>query len=72
MQYPCIVYNRSDRVTNHANNKPYKDVKGYEVTVIDEDPDSSLPDLVAALPLCSYLRFFAADKLNHDVFELFF
>lgn len=72
MQYPCIVYARSDRETDHANNKPYKHVKGYEVTVIDTDPDSSLPDQVADLPMCSFQRFFTADNLNHDVYELFF
>lgn len=72
MEYPCIVYHRSDRVINHANNKPYKHVKGYEVTVIDREPDGTLSDSVADLPLCSFLRFFTADNLNHDVYELFF
>ena len=72
MQYPCIVYARSDRNVDHANNKPYKHVKQYEVTVIDRDPDSTIPDQVAELPMCSFRRFFTAENLNHDVYELFF
>jgi hypothetical protein len=40
--------------------------------VIDPDPDSPIVDAVAELPLCTYDRFFTADNLNHDVFNLFF
>jgi hypothetical protein len=42
------------------------------VTVIDQNPDSPIPDRVAKLPLCSMSTFFVADKLNHDVFDIFF
>lgn len=72
MKYPCIIYKRDDVVTEFANNKPYKHKKRYQVTVVDEDPDSEIPDKVAALPLCSFDRFFAADNLNHDVYNLYF
>jgi len=72
MSYPCIVYNRQDIRTEFADNEPYKHKKRYQVTVIDKDPDSDIPDKVAALPMCSYDRFFTADNLNHDVFNLFF
>jgi hypothetical protein len=72
MSYPCIVYERSTIQTEHANNYPYLNSKRYEVTVIDRNPDSEIPDKVAMLPLCSHDRFFAVDNLNHDVFTLFF
>ena len=72
MQYPCIIYNRDDEDTDYADNKPYKHMKKYQVTVVTKDPDSDIPDKVAALPLCSYDRYYAADKLNHDVYNLFF
>jgi hypothetical protein len=72
MQYPCIVYNRSNVDTQYADNSVYGMTKRYELTVIDQNPDSEIPDKVAMLPLCSYDRFFAVDKLNHDVFTLFF
>lgn len=72
LQYPCIVYHRDFVDTDHADNLPYKHVKRYSITVIDQDPDSDIPDKVGELPSCSYDRFFTADNLNHDVFRLFF
>jgi len=72
MEYPCIVYSWDDEDTLHANNKPYRKVRGYTVTVIDRDPDSPIPDKVSNLPLCSFDRSFKADNLNHSVYTLFF
>lgn len=72
MQYPCIVYKRDDVRTVHADDKPYHRRKRYQVTVIDRNPDSDIPDKVGALPLCTFDRFYTADQLNHDVFNLFF
>jgi hypothetical protein len=72
IQYPCIVYQRDNAITEFASNKPYAHTKRYQVTVIDLDPDSEIPDKVAALPMCERNRFFVADKLNHDVFNLYF
>ena len=72
MQYPCIVYRRDAASTQYADNRLYKNTKRYQVTVIDDDPDSLIPDKVANLPLCSFDRFFTADNLNHDIYRLFF
>ena len=72
MQYPCIVYNRDSANSQYADDIPYRFTKRYQVTAIDQDPDSTIADKIAALPLCSYDRFFTADNLNHDVFTLFF
>jgi hypothetical protein len=72
MQYPCIVYNRDNAETAYAGNKPYRYTKQYQVTVIDPNPDSAVPDHIATLPMCVYSRFFTVDNLNHDVFTLFF
>lgn len=72
LQYPAIVYVRDPSITRFANNAPYKRFKRYLVTVIDRDPDSVIPDKVADLPMCTHNRFFAADSLNHDVFNLYF
>ena len=72
MQYPCIVYNRDRAVTQFADDNPYRYTKRYQVTVIDRDPDSEVPDKVAYLPTCTHSRFFTADNLNHDVFNLYF
>ena len=72
MKYPCILYQRDFVKTDFANNYPYYHKKRYVVTVIDRDPDSSIPDRVAQLPTCIFNRFYAAQQLNHDVFNLFF
>ena len=72
MQYPCIIYNRDSLNTEYADNNPYKSKKRYQVTVIDTNPDSDIPDKIAELPMCSYDRFYTADNLNHDVYNLFF
>lgn len=72
MQYPCIVYKRDSADSTFANNKPYRNTKRYQVTSIDQDPDSNTPDKIARLPLCAFDRHFTADNLNHDVFNLFF
>lgn len=72
MQYPCIVYHRDRAITRSANNKPYTHVKGYQVTIIDSDPDSEIPDKVSDLPMCLFNRFYVVGQLNHDVYTLFF
>lgn len=72
MEYPCIVYNRDRIDISHADNGPYKHEKRYQITVMDPDPDSEIPDKVAQLPRVSFDRAFTADNLHHDVFTLFF
>lgn len=72
MTYPCIVYKRNYAKTEHADNDLYSRVKRYQLQVISRDPDSGIPDLVAKLPMCSFDRFYIADNLNHDVFNLYF
>lgn len=72
LTYPCIVYKRDSAIIEHADNAPHRNLKAYLVTVIDPNPDSSIPDKIAKLPTCYYNRFYTADNLNHDVFKLFF
>ncbi len=72
MSYPCIIYKRDNVNTDFADNKPYKHKKRYQVIVVDANPDSDIHEKVAALPMCSYDRFYTADNLNHDVYNLFF
>lgn len=72
MKYPCILYRRDRLNIVHADNIPYSNKQRYQVTVIDQEPDSDIPDKVAQLPTCVFDRFFTADNLNHDVFSLYF
>lgn len=70
--YPCIIYKRNSANTEFADNKPYRYLKQYQITVVDQDPDSSIPDKIAALARCTFERHFASKNLNHDIFTLFF
>lgn len=72
MIYPCIVYKRDDIDLRFADNKPYTAVVKYLVTVIDRNPDSTIPPKVAQLPQSSFIRNYAVEDLNHDVFTIYF
>lgn len=72
MKYPAIVYEIDDIWTEYASNLPYAHKKRYQVTVIDKNPDSSVPDKIARLPLSGFSRRFVANNLNHTVFTLYF
>jgi hypothetical protein len=70
--YPCIIYKRDYADTQFADNNPYNHTLRYMVTVIDKNPDSVIPTQVAALPMCSFNRFYTVDNLNHDVYSIYF
>jgi len=72
LTYPCIVYKRDDARTQFADNIPFRVKKRYQVTVIDRDPDSVIPDKVAQLESSVFERHYTANDLNHDVYTLFF
>lgn len=72
MAYPAIVYRRDYAYSSFADNVPYNHEKRYQVTVIDQNPDSDIPSAIAALPKCVFDRFYTADNLNHDVYNIFF
>lgn len=70
MEFPCINAQRDRSWVARADNVLYFWLKRYQVTVIDRDPDSPIPDLVEALDYCRLERFFVRDGLNHWVFVL--
>lgn len=71
LQYPAIVYHRKPIDNKFANNGVYNQSQGYEVTVIDEDPEGLIAGKVSKLPTCRPTRHFTSDNLVHDVFELY-
>lgn len=72
MMYPCIVYNRSSALNSYADNGPYHHTKRYQITIIDRDPDSPIPDKVAALPMSEFSQHFVTENLHHDIYSVFF
>jgi len=72
MQYPAIVYSRSNIDNAHADNSVYKQEYAYEITVIDRNPDSEIVKKVSRLPRCRFNRHYPSDNLNHDVFTIYY
>ena len=72
MNYPAIVYSRSNIENRHADDDVYMQAYFYEVIVIDEDPDSEVVENVSKLPGCRFDRHYTSDNLNHDVFTLYY
>lgn len=72
LNYPCIVYNRSGINKLNANDRIYKKMNRYSLTVIDPDPDSDIPDrLIERFEYCSYDTGYVANNLNHDRLTLY-
>lgn len=72
MKYPCIVYNLSSGDTKYADDYVYSFTRRYNVTIIDKDPDSEIPDGMSRFKMCSFDRMFTSDNLNHFVFNLYY
>lgn len=72
LKHPCIVYTLSGTSVKHADNIPYNIELQYQVTVIDENPDSDIFQRMLKLPKCRFNRHFCVDGLNHYVFTLYF
>lgn len=72
MTYPCILYQRDREDKKFANNSPYANTKRYQATIIDEDPDSEIVDKFSALPMTTFSRHFRVDRLNHDIYNIYY
>jgi hypothetical protein len=72
LKYPCIIYKRDFADTKFADDIVYDHTLRYMITVIDRDPDSNIPRKVASMPMCLFNRFYTADNLNHDVYNVYF
>ena len=72
MKYPAIRYSLANIDVNQANNKKYKQLKSYEIRLIDSDPDSLYFDAILDFQYCSFDRMYTADNLNHFIFTLYY
>lgn len=73
MEYPCIKYSRTGVNIQRANNGIYTTANRYEVTIIDYDSDSEIPDQVLnRFQMCSFDRSYSADNLYHTVLTLYY
>lgn len=72
MEYPAIVYSKSDIRTTHANDAVYSKRTQYSLIVISKKPDEPVIDKLLSIQYCSYDRQYKSDNLNHDVLTLYF
>lgn len=73
LSYPCILYARVDKDEKFAANALYASMDKYTITVIDPNPDSSIPENIAiGVPYTSFDRRFVSEGLYHEVYSTYF
>lgn len=73
MQYPCIVYNKSDKMRLYGSNGIHHSKQEYKVTVIDKNPDSDIANQVEKhFQYCVIDQYYTIDNLNHTALTLYY
>lgn len=72
MEYPAIVYSKSDIQSRFANDSIYSIMNRYEIIVVDVKPDNVVIEKLLHIPYCSFDRHYKSDNLNHDVLTLYY
>ena len=72
LNYPAIVYKRSNIRNTFAGDNVYNQSYFYEITVIDRKPDSEITKKLSRLPKIKFDRSFTYDNLNHDVLTIYY
>lgn len=72
--YPCIVYSREPNSDIHADDSVYVSTNRYSLTVIDQNPDTAIPDnLKCALKKYVKMdRVYVSANLNHYHFTIYY
>jgi hypothetical protein len=72
LTYPCIIYNINSEKSLYADDYMYGNTMRYNITVIDKNPESDIPNQIRTLQMCSFDRKFTKDNLHHTVFNIYF
>ncbi len=73
MTYPCIVYNKTGKDKQFANDGVYLSRQEYRVMVIDKDPDSVVADNIEEyFEHCAISQYYTVDNLNHTTLNLYY
>lgn len=72
LKYPCIIYRLENYQFQHGDNIKYVGHKRYNVTYVDKDPDSNVPDEILKLPMSSFNTFYTSENLNHWSFSIYY
>lgn len=70
--YPCIIYNYAKIDVHHADNKAYIKRRRYEITIIDRDTTSIIPEaLEESFQYWAQEQVFANDNIGHWVYSIY-
>ena len=73
LSYPCIIYKRSAGDTRFADNKKYSYTAGYDVVVVEMDPDRKLAtDVYTHFVYCREGSPYISNNLYHSPFTIYF
>lgn len=73
LQYPCIIYEKETKKIIHANDKAYAKLQPYGVTIIDRDPESTIPDaLEDVFTYWSPGKPYYVDGLSHWHYTIYY
>lgn len=73
MVYPCIVYTKTGRNRHFASDVVYLSQQGYNITVIDKNPDSVIADRIEShFQYCGIEQYFVTDNLHHTTLSLYY
>jgi hypothetical protein len=73
MVYPCIVYNKFDKLNKFGNDASYSSKQGYRLIVIERDPDSDVADNIEGFfQYCLIGQYYTVDNLHHTTIELYY
>lgn len=73
MLYPCIIYNKTGKNRHFADDVIYLSQQGYDITVIDANPDSTVADNIEShFQYCVINQYYTADNLNHTKLSLYY
>lgn len=73
MKYPCVRYNRSRTRVYRADNRAYRFIQGYELMVIDQDPDSPIARyIVENFEMAEINTTYVSNNLYHTSITLYF
>lgn len=69
-QYPRIVYSLPQIKTKSADNKVYQKSAQYQITVIDQNPDTKIPEELVEQLNCAFVTSYTADNLCHFIYSI--
>lgn len=73
LQFPCIVYFKTNVMVLRANNNVYKNSQSYTVTYVTKDPDSEVPfDILRHFKYTKIDSFYKSENMNHTKLTIFY